>query len=112
MKRAVAIAFINATSQLGNIAGSYVYPIKWAPTYQKSFGIALCASLPPPLSPSSDPELTLQPFPLSPPRAAMFMATFVGLFVHRLMLKRENAKIEEAESRDASPHPLGFRYLL
>lgn len=41
MKRAVAIAFVNAFSQLGNIAGSYIYPSDWAPGYRKSFGIAL-----------------------------------------------------------------------
>jgi MFS family permease len=40
-KRAVALAFINAFSQLGNIAGSYVWPAAWGPTYRKSYGITI-----------------------------------------------------------------------
>jgi predicted MFS family arabinose efflux permease len=38
-KRACALAFINAFSQLGNIAGSYVWPSVWGPTYRYSCGI-------------------------------------------------------------------------
>lgn len=65
MKRACAIAFVNAFSQLGNISGAfarqcsdlevrkltfvplrsrsgaYTYPAGWGPSYQKSFGIGL-----------------------------------------------------------------------
>ncbi|KAG8707758.1 hypothetical protein FRC09_001630, partial [Ceratobasidium sp. 395] len=40
-KRAVALAFINAFSQLGNIAGSYVWPKTWGPTYRKSYAICI-----------------------------------------------------------------------
>ncbi|KAG8730473.1 hypothetical protein FRC10_002678 [Ceratobasidium sp. 414] len=40
-KRAVALAFINAFSQLGNIAGSYVWPKTWGPTYRKSYSICI-----------------------------------------------------------------------
>jgi len=40
-KRAVALAFINAFSQLGNIAGSYIWPSAWGPTYRNSYGITL-----------------------------------------------------------------------
>ncbi|KAG9101247.1 hypothetical protein FS749_008920 [Ceratobasidium sp. UAMH 11750] len=40
-KRAVALAFINAFSQLGNIAGSYVWPKNWGPTYRKSYAICI-----------------------------------------------------------------------
>lgn len=40
-KRAVALAFINAFSQLGNIAGSYVWPSVWGPSYRNSYGITL-----------------------------------------------------------------------
>ncbi|KAF8322041.1 sugar transporter [Clavulina sp. PMI_390] len=40
-KRAVALAFINAFSQLGNISGSYCFPSNWGPTYRKSYGILL-----------------------------------------------------------------------
>jgi len=38
-KRAVALALINAFSQLGNVAGSYVWPKPWGPTYRNSYGI-------------------------------------------------------------------------
>jgi predicted MFS family arabinose efflux permease len=38
-KRAVALALINAFSQLGNVAGSYVWPKNWGPTYRYSFAI-------------------------------------------------------------------------
>ncbi|CAE6468789.1 unnamed protein product [Rhizoctonia solani] len=40
-KRAVALAFINAFSQLGNVAGSYVWPKEWQPTYRKSYVICI-----------------------------------------------------------------------
>ncbi|CAE6472001.1 unnamed protein product [Rhizoctonia solani] len=40
-KRAVALAFINAFSQLGNVAGSYVWPKEWGPTYRKSYVICI-----------------------------------------------------------------------
>jgi len=40
-KRAVALAFINAFSQLGNIAGSYIWPTKWGMTYINSYAICI-----------------------------------------------------------------------
>jgi len=40
-KRAVALALINAFSQLGNVAGSYVWPKTYGPTYRKSYGITI-----------------------------------------------------------------------
>ncbi|WVR09758.1 hypothetical protein IAU60_006834 [Kwoniella sp. DSM 27419] len=40
-KRAVALAFMNALSQTGNIAGSYVWPNKFGPSFVKSYGIVL-----------------------------------------------------------------------
>ncbi|KAF8639444.1 hypothetical protein AX16_010299 [Volvariella volvacea WC 439] len=43
-KRAVALALINATSQLGNVAGSYVWPSAWGPTYRNSYGICIATS--------------------------------------------------------------------
>lgn len=43
-KRAVAIAFINAFSQLGNIAGSYVWNLS-DNGYRKSYGIVLSSKL-------------------------------------------------------------------
>ncbi|KAB5592962.1 hypothetical protein CTheo_3597 [Ceratobasidium theobromae] len=38
-KRATAIALINSFSQIGNVAGSYVWPSKWGKKYQQSYGI-------------------------------------------------------------------------
>ncbi|KAF9534880.1 MFS general substrate transporter [Crepidotus variabilis] len=43
-KRAVALALINAFSQLGNVAGSYVWPKAWGPTYRYSYGICIATS--------------------------------------------------------------------
>ncbi|EGO19879.1 hypothetical protein SERLADRAFT_453200 [Serpula lacrymans var. lacrymans S7.9] len=43
-KRAVSIAFINAFSQLGNIAGSYIWPSNWGPSYRYSYGICIATS--------------------------------------------------------------------
>ncbi|WVW80570.1 hypothetical protein I302_102556 [Kwoniella bestiolae CBS 10118] len=40
-KRAVALAFMNALSQTGNIAGSYVWPSKYGPSYVRSYGVVL-----------------------------------------------------------------------
>jgi MFS family permease len=40
-KRAVALAFINAFSQLGNIAGSYVWPKPWGPSFSNSYAICI-----------------------------------------------------------------------
>ncbi|KAJ7781286.1 MFS general substrate transporter [Mycena metata] len=43
-KRAVALALMNAFSQLGNIAGSYVWPSTWGPTYRHSYAICIACS--------------------------------------------------------------------
>jgi len=43
-KRAVCLAFINAFSQLGNVAGSYIWPKAWGPTYRYSYGICIACS--------------------------------------------------------------------
>ncbi|KZT13065.1 MFS general substrate transporter [Laetiporus sulphureus 93-53] len=43
-KRAVAVAFVNAFSQLGNVAGSYVWPSSWGPTYRYSYAICIATS--------------------------------------------------------------------
>ncbi|TBU48995.1 MFS general substrate transporter [Dichomitus squalens] len=40
-KRAVAVALVNAFSQLGNVAGSYVWPSAWGPTYRNSYAICI-----------------------------------------------------------------------
>ncbi|KAI0796843.1 MFS general substrate transporter [Abortiporus biennis] len=43
-KRAVALALVNAFSQLGNVAGSYVWPSVWGPSYRKSYAICISTS--------------------------------------------------------------------
>lgn len=43
-KRAVALALINAFSQLGNVAGSYVWPTAWGPSYRFSYGICIACN--------------------------------------------------------------------
>jgi MFS family permease len=67
-KRAVAIAFINAFSQLGNVAGSYVWALK-DNGYRQSYGIV----------------------------TAMFGVTIGGCFVIRMMLTNLNKKLDEGE---------------
>ncbi|KAI1092206.1 MFS general substrate transporter [Rostrohypoxylon terebratum] len=67
-KRAVAIALINAFSQLGNVAGSYVWGLK-DNGYRKSYGIV----------------------------TAMFGITIIGCFAFRAILADLNRKLEESE---------------
>ncbi|KAF7541559.1 hypothetical protein G7Z17_g11923 [Cylindrodendrum hubeiense] len=68
-KRAVAIAMINAFSQLGNVAGSYVWALK-ENGYRKSYGIVL----------------------------AMFGVTIMGCAVIRWILVGLNKKLDAGES--------------
>jgi predicted MFS family arabinose efflux permease len=97
-KRAVALAIINAFSQLGNVAGSYVWSLS-DNGYRKSYGIV----------------------------TAMFGVAIVGCFVFRGMLARLNREIEMVEQQDGETaqeraaeiggeeHPemkKGFRYLV
>lgn len=92
-KRAVAIALINAFSQVGNIAGSYVW-FDEAHEYRASYGIV----------------------------AAMFGATIIGSLGFRFMLSRLNKQlelqeavpeVEEATEGDEKLHlSKGFRYLV
>ncbi|PNS16790.1 hypothetical protein CAC42_4754 [Sphaceloma murrayae] len=67
-KRAVAIALINAFSQLGNIAGSYVWHLK-ANGYRRSYGIV----------------------------TSMFGVTIMGCLAFRLVLNNLNKKLEKGE---------------
>ncbi|KAL6868704.1 hypothetical protein ACO1O0_000020 [Amphichorda felina] len=98
-KRAVAIALVNAFSQLGNIAGSYVWDLE-ENGYRKSYGIV----------------------------TAMFGTTIVGCLAFRIVLSKLNKKLEEQQREcDAQPDmaqqvvdnadeslrlPRGFRYLV
>lgn len=59
---------INAFSQLGNVAGSYVWNLK-ANGYRKSYGIV----------------------------TAMFGATIVGCLIFRIVLSNLNKKLEEQQ---------------
>lgn len=43
-KRAVSLALVNAFSQLGNVAGSYVWASSWGPTYRKSYAICISSA--------------------------------------------------------------------
>ncbi|GLB33756.1 putative MFS general substrate transporter [Lyophyllum shimeji] len=45
-KRAVALAFINCGSTIGNIAGSYVWPASWGPTYSHSYALSFSITEP------------------------------------------------------------------
>ncbi|ORY28046.1 major facilitator superfamily domain-containing protein [Naematelia encephala] len=103
-KRAVALAFMNALSQTGNIAGSYVWPKAYGPTYLKSYGIVL----------------------------AMFGATILLNLLFRQILVNANKRLEEGERafelhgdqaenaarlqgttvRDAALMQKGFRFLI
>ncbi|KAK4699668.1 MFS transporter, ACS family, pantothenate transporter, partial [Phenoliferia sp. Uapishka_3] len=94
MKRAVAIAFINAFSQLGNVTGAYVFPKTWGPTYHKSYGICI----------------------------ACFVFCIGGVFVHRWSLARLNRQLESQDNnggvdpanlgKPSIAVPRGFRYVL
>lgn len=98
-KRAVAIALINAFSQLGNVAGSYVWNLK-DNGYRGSYGIV----------------------------TAMFGITIFGCLGFRIVLSRLNKKLEEqqaaleaqpdmeaeimAQADEALRMQKGFRYLV
>ncbi|RMJ03424.1 hypothetical protein BHE90_015102 [Fusarium euwallaceae] len=68
-KRAVAIAMINAFSQLGNVAGSYVWALP-ENGFRKSYGIVL----------------------------SMFGVTIVGCWIFRMILVDLNKKLDAGES--------------
>ncbi|KAJ6010238.1 hypothetical protein N7499_004358 [Penicillium canescens] len=94
-KRAVAIAMINAFSQLGNVAGSYVWDLE-DNGYRSSYGIVL----------------------------AMFGVTVAGCWYFRYMLLDLNKQIEAGEMADTTDNDIlenadeslrmrkGFRYLV
>ncbi|KAL1762690.1 major facilitator superfamily domain-containing protein [Schizophyllum commune] len=82
-KRAVALALINAVTQLGNISGSYMFPDPWGPSYTNSY--AICIS-----------------------NAGLGVLMTFGLRWH---LQRENKRLE-AEERERGDEVQGFRYVL
>lgn len=69
-KKAVALALINAFSQLGNISASYVWPKKWGPKYWQSNTIS----------------------------SAMFVACIILVLLHRTMLKMENKELDRIKA--------------
>jgi hypothetical protein len=81
-KRAVAIAFISAFSQLGNIPGSYIWPKSWGETYRYSYAICIAAS----------------------------GLSIVMILAFRAHLKALNEKAEKEERKRGLPK--GYRYLL
>lgn len=68
-KRAVALALVNAFSQLGNIAGSYVWNLS-ANGFRGSYGVVL----------------------------AMFGVTVLGCLAFRAILVRENKKLAAGQA--------------
>ncbi|KAJ3994207.1 sugar transporter [Lentinula boryana] len=81
-KRAVALALMNAFSQLGNVAGSYVFPTMWGPTYRNSYAICIaCAGV-----------------------------GIIMCWVFKLSLVRLNEKIEK-EEKEKGIREKGFRYI-
>ncbi|KAJ5481122.1 hypothetical protein N7539_007016 [Penicillium diatomitis] len=75
-KRAVALALINAFSQLGNVAGSYVWDLK-ENGYRKSYGIV----------------------------TAMYGVTMIGFWLFRMILVNLNTKLEKQEMEWDAEHP-------
>ncbi|KAG0697636.1 major facilitator superfamily domain-containing protein [Suillus ampliporus] len=87
-KRAVAIALINGLLQTGGIAGSYLWPSNWGPTYRYSYAICLAT-----------------------------IGVSTGMFgVMHLYLKHQNERFErnEQDANDVKElrNPVGFRYLV
>ncbi|TEB30217.1 sugar transporter [Coprinellus micaceus] len=82
-KRAVALALINAFSQLGNIAGSYVWPSGWGPTFRNSYGITIATS-------------------------GLAIAMLYGFKVHLLSVNRQL----DAEEKAKGVEKQGFRYIV
>ncbi|KAJ7129739.1 MFS general substrate transporter [Mycena epipterygia] len=81
-KRAVALALMNAFSQLGNIAG-YVWPSAWGPSYVNSYAICIACS----------------------------GTTIVMCLLFRLSLISENRKLEK-EEQEQGVKTRGYRYML
>ncbi|KAF9646956.1 MFS general substrate transporter, partial [Thelephora ganbajun] len=81
-KRAVAIAFINAFGQLGNISGSYIWPKAWGKSYRYSYAICIATN----------------------------GLGIVMILAFRAHLKALNEKAEKEEQERGLPK--GYRYLL
>ncbi|KAL5527650.1 hypothetical protein ACEPAG_6451 [Sanghuangporus baumii] len=82
-KRAVAIAFINAFSQLGNIAGSYIWPRNWGMTYRYSYAICISTN----------------------------GLSIVMCYIFRRALQRLNKQLDK-EEEEKGQTTKGFRYII
>ncbi|KAI1786688.1 MFS general substrate transporter [Ganoderma leucocontextum] len=81
-KRAVALAFINAFSEFGDVAGSYVWPRPWGPTYRKSYAICIATA----------------------------GCTIVMCYIFKLHLEHLNQELDKEEAQKGMKGK-GFRYL-
>lgn len=81
-KKAVATGIVVAFSQVGSVAGSYIYPIRWGPQYTISFGITIAAA----------------------------GITVLMCFILRLHLASENKKAQKAAKENPELRP--YTYLL
>jgi len=81
-KRAVALAFVNAFSQLGNIVGSYLWQKSWGPTYNRSYAICIATN----------------------------GLCIVMCFILRQELSKRNKQMEQRES--STGQRKGYRYIL
>ncbi|KAF9226509.1 MFS general substrate transporter [Gyrodon lividus] len=81
-KRAVALAFINSFSSLGNVIGSYVWPSTWGPSYANSCAICIVTNA----------------------------LCIIMSLAFRQYLKRLNDELEAKDT--GLNRPKGFRYLL
>ena len=79
--RAVAIAFVKAFGQLGNISGSYVWPQSWGPSYRYSYAMCIATNGP----------------------------GIVMILVFRAHLKALNEKTEKEEQEKGLPK--GYKYI-
>ncbi|KAJ8584967.1 MFS general substrate transporter [Rhizopogon salebrosus TDB-379] len=87
-KRAVAVALINALSQLGTISGSYIWPTNWGPTYRYSYAVCI---------------------------AALGVSTGMSgamCFYLRRFNERSERKELDAKDNEGLREPAGFRYML
>lgn len=78
----MAIAFINAFGQLGNIAGSYIWPNAWGESYRYSYAICMATN----------------------------GLAIVMILVFRTHLRALNEKAEREEQDEGRPK--GYRYPL
>jgi hypothetical protein len=100
-KRAVGIAFMNAFSQLGNIAGSYAFPSGFGPTYRKSYGICISMFA---VAVSGSSGIRLHTI-------RTYLCQIAMSLIQRQYLRGQNIKYQREEEERGQKRP-GFRYLI